>query len=420
MKAITHRLFVYLIPLMFLFPLFKESISTFFFVLVAVNTLFYTVATNGQFCDNVVRNLTYTLPFWIIVTGCVLTLSISELKPIRHGLFFLLFPIVFSAIPAEYFSREKLQFYFEVLKNSCAVVAVGYLVAFLVYYDYDDFFVFRYGIPKFRDFVYYEIPFFKIHPTYFTAILTFLVAFSLDQVFKKKKYVELIYIGLFVFMTFMLLSKLNIMFVTTMVFLMLLLRMKLSITKRILFSVVALVTASALLIAVPGITNRFTEMFEKYNKPPVGIEFHSTNIRMAIYTCSTLIAKENFWTGVGYDKIGDRLTDCYQENYDSSFYKDKSYLTHNYFMYILLSGGILSLIAFLYYIGRVLRAAWQINHFLLSIFLLNVLIICFTEDFFYRQFGLFYFSLIFFSFLRMYQGLVDNATSGYDEGHHAS
>ncbi|HEY0045263.1 MAG TPA: O-antigen ligase family protein [Flavobacterium sp.] len=407
MKNTTEKLFPLLIPLLFVFPLFKESISSLFFILVALNTLVYTYAEN-KFSPALLKKMAaYTMPFWIVAIGCLVKASsFDDLVPIKNSLYFLLFPLIFPLIPDANFSKEKVHFYIQILKNVCAVVVVGYLAAFLVKYDFKDFFVFKFGIPKFRDFVYYEILFFKIHPTYFTAILVFCIAYSLERVFKNKKYVELLYIGMFILMTFMLLSKINIVFVIILVFGMLLFRSGMSFPRRLMASTVLIIAVAAMLVSIPGISNRFKEMVEKYNKPPVGLEYHSTNIRVAIYTCSAKIVKQNFLTGIGYNNIGTELKECFSDNYNSSFYNEKSYITHNYFMYILISGGIFSLLAFLYYIGSVVFAGYKMNYFVVNVFLLNILLLCMSEDYFYRQFGLFYFSLIFFTFLRMHKSCL--------------
>lgn len=400
----SRALFPYLIPLLFIFPLFKESISTFFFILVASNTIIYAYFAKLYSSPKLKKSIVYTMPFWIILIGCLL--GGGSLAPVQNALYFLLFPLVFALIPDENFTKPKIQFYIDILKNTSLIIVVGYIVAFLWYYDFNDFFVFTYGIPKFRDFVYYEIPFFKIHPTYFTAILIFCSAYSLERVFKEKKYIELFYVSIFVLITFLLLTKINIVFIILLLFSVLLFRSGLSLQRKILAFTFLLASTVILLVYVPGISNRFREMITKYNVPPVGLDHSSTNIRVAIYTCSLKIADENLITGVGYNYISEELLNCYKENYNSSFYAKKSYLTHNYFMYILVSGGIFSFLAFLYYVGLVILVTYKINYFILNIFLLNILVICLSEDFFYRQFGLFYFSLIYFTFWRMQQAIA--------------
>ena len=150
----------------------------------------------------------------------------------------------------------------------------------------------------------------------------------------------------------------------------------------------------------PGVKNRFIEFYDSANRPPVGLAHDSTNIRVSILNCSVAIAKENYLWGVGFENLPEALHACFEANYDSAFYKDHYYLTHNYFTYIFLSTGIFGLLALLYYVFTVVVILRKINIFALYVMAINVCIICFTEDYFYRQFGLFYFSLILFSFIK--------------------
>ena len=398
MKNNIEKIFYFLIPLLFTFPLFQESFSTFFFILLALNTLLHVIVTKKNIFKN--KNLLiFTLPFWLILIVCLFRFeSFESLKPVNQALFFLLFPMVFSSIPGKYFTSEKIKFYLEILKNSCFFVAIGYIIAFLYYYDFSDFFVYVYTIPKFRDFVYYEIPFFKIHPTYFTAIVFLCTAFSFDKVLKEKKYFELLYIVVFVLITFLLLVKINIVMLILLFSYMLLFRSNFGVKQKAILIILVFSVSCALLISVPGIKSRFLEMMLSYNKPPTGLAFDSTNIRIAIYNCCADIAANNYLLGVGFDKLEGLLNSCFKDNYGSNFYNEQHYLSHNYFLYILLSSGIFGLLIYLFYVYKIFIVSIRINSFLLSICLLNILILSFTEDFFLRQYGLFFFSLIFYSF----------------------
>ena len=403
MKNITEKLFYYLIPILFLFPLFKESIVTFLFILLSLNTLFYCIS-HKKGLPNLKKWGYFTIPFWIVFFTCLIYYkNPDDLLPIKNALFFALFPIVFLLIPLVHFTKEKVNLYLTIFKNTCLIIAIGYIGAFLYYYDFSDFFVFQYGIPKFRDFVYYEVPFFKIHPTYYTAFLMLCCAFSLEKILKEKKYIEIIYLLVFILITFLLLTKINIVFLIVLLFLMLFFRSTLSVKQKITSSLILFIATSFLIVSVPGIKNRFAEMYHKFNDPPKGLDYSSTNVRVAIYKCCWNIAEEHYLWGVGFSKIGNELLECYQSNYDSGFYEKKGYLSHNYFYYIFLSSGIFGLILYLFYLYKIATICFRINSFLLNICMVNILILCFSEDFFYRQYGLVFFSLVFYTFYNSYR-----------------
>ena len=124
--------------------------------------------------------------------------------------------------------------------------------------------------------------------------------------------------------------------------------------------------------------------------------------QLQLYFCHFFgadIAANNYLLGVGFDKLEGLLNSCFKDNYGSNFYNEQHYLSHNYFLYILLSSGIFGLLIYLFYVYKIFIVSIRINSFLLSICLLNILILSFTEDFFLRQYGLFFFSLIFIAFI---------------------
>ncbi|WP_371926076.1 O-antigen ligase family protein [Flavobacterium cerinum] len=203
--------------------------------------------------------------------------------------------------------------------------------------------------------------------------------------------------------TFMLVAKINILLLLVLIGCMILFRSQLfNYKQKAVLLLTFILTCIVLIIYVPGLKNRFVEILNSYNKPPTGVAHDSTNIRIAIVSCSAEIAKENYVFGVGFDKLQDTLDECYKANYNSNFYETIKYMTHNYFAYIFLSAGIFGLIAFLFYCYKSLRIILKVNRFLLYIMVSNIFIICFTEDFFYRHYGIFFYQLIFMTFVNAY------------------
>lgn len=399
MKKSTEKLFLILIPALFTFPLFKENISSFFFILLTVNTLIHTIVTKSYKTFDL-KTLWLTIPFFIILIYSLLSDDPAGNLPfLDRGLFFLLFPVIFELIPKHYFTKDKISLYLAILKNGCLLICFAYIAAFFYYHSYTEFLKIDYNISAFRDFVYSEIKFFKIHPTYFSAILILCVALSFERFLKDKKKYELIYIVVFLLLILLLLTKLNIIFITVMIPCMILFRSGFS-TKYKVRSILLFVSIAVVsVIFIPGIKNRFWEFYNSYDKPPVDLAYDSTNIRVSILKCSKDIARENYMFGVGFKNLQKELYQCFEENYDSSFYESTNYLTHNYYTYILLCTGIFGLIAFVFYSFKVFRIAYRLNYFLLNIALLNIFVLCFIEDYLYRHYGLFFFSLILMSFM---------------------
>jgi len=404
MKKTTEKLFLYLIPLLFTFPLFKENVSSFFFVLLATNTVAYNIITKNYKSINWKRVLLLSIPLWIIIIASSLkTTLITDLKDVNHALFFLLVPLVFGLIPNNYFSRQKIELYISILKNACFMICIVYLAAFFYYHPASEFFEVAYNVSAFRNFVYSEIGFFNMHPTYFSAIMLFCISFSAEKVIRERKLYELFYIVFFTIMTLLLLVKINILSLIILFPVIILFRSGMTVKMKLIAIPAIIAFMAAIVWFGPGLKNRFSELYESIDRPPVGLAHDSTNIRVAILKCSLEIAKENYMFGIGFEQLPYALHNCFVSHYDSEFYKTHKYLTHNYYAYLFLSSGIFALLAFLFYLFKIWEILRKIHFFPLYVTVANVLLICFTEDYFYRQFGLLYFNLILMTFLKYYE-----------------
>lgn len=403
MKSVSFKVLHFLVPAMFAFPLLKENLVTFVFLLTMAAMVIWRIS-HRDFKISKPRILWFSIPFFIVLTDFLIRgTEWAELAPTNRAAFFLLFPILFAFLPDTLFERKRIEYYLQILKYSCAAMAITYVALFLVYYDFQDFFRYQYDIPKFRDFVYHETPVFRIHPTYYTSVVLFVTAFSFDKVLKHRKYSELIFVAIFVLITFMVLAKLNIVLLIILLGYMLVFRSGLNRFGKISAIFSFLVLISVLIATVPGISRRFQEMLKSYDRPPVGVAYDSTNVRLAIVKCSTILLDHHYLKGLGFNNVGDELNQCYAANYDSDFYKKDGYLTHNYYMYIFLGAGLLGFLIFVGYTALIGVTVVQMRTFLCSVSCLNVFILCFTEDFLYRQYGIFYFSLIFFTFLKAHE-----------------
>jgi O-antigen ligase len=394
MKYNSEKAFPYLISILFLFPLFKESILTLLLLLLIGNTIIY-VIQHKKFQTPKKEILLLTIPFWIIFLSAIIRFeNLNSFKPSNNALLFLLLPIVFNYIPLNNFTTEKINKYLTILKNSCLFIILTYLILFFFNYTIYDFFIVSNNISKFRDFIYNEIRIFKIHPNYFTTILILCTAFSLDKMKNKKNWIELIYISFFVLITFLLITKINIIFIIGLITYYILFKIKGFKVHKVLFLVMFLGALSFIVKNTPGVNERFYELKDSLTKPPKGLAYNSTNIRVALYNCDYELLAENFWVGTGFENIRDEIEKCLSSKYDTSFYIDQQYLTHNYFLYIFISGGIFSFIFYLFYLYTALKTVRKANSFILYVFFISILSITMIEDFFYRMYGLFFFNLI--------------------------
>ena len=132
MKKYTYKLFPFLICVVFLFPIVKENIATLSIILLALNLILYKVSSRDfKFIER--KQLFLIIPFLIISVFSVFSTNAKiSLVHINHSLLFLIVPVIFSLIPKEMFSLEKLHLYFNTLKNLCLLIAFIYIISFFL------------------------------------------------------------------------------------------------------------------------------------------------------------------------------------------------------------------------------------------------------------------------------------------------
>ena len=411
-KKLNLKLFPILICFVFLFPILKENISSFGVILLGLNLVAYKiVAKDFRFIK--FDDLYLTIPFWIVLCTSFFTSNIkNSLIHIQHALLFLIVPIIFLLIPNDFFSQKKISLYLSILKNTCLVITIIYFISYFNNVPLWKFNFGHYNDSNFREYFYNEFKLFKIHPTYLTSIIILCSVHSYELVLKQKKYLHLIYVFLFLTITFLLLTRLNIVLLVFSLLLMTLFRSSLNLKQRIILSVTFVVLISTLSIFTPGINRRFTEIINSFSVKPNGVTYDSTNVRKAILNCDLKLAKENWVRGIGYENLQDGLNYCYKSGYNSSFYLNHNYMTHNYYLYILISSGIFGFLFYLFYIVHLIKISFQKNMFLLYLLLANTLTICFVEDYFYRQYGVLYFNLLLMIFIRSNKSMRSSSTEG--------
>ncbi len=414
LKNITYRLFPFLIISCLFFPMLKENISSITVGVLIVNTLLYRLSTK-DFKINSSKIILLTIPFWIIVFTSMFSTNINlSLSHINHGLLFLLIPLVFTYIPKEIFTEKRMELFIFSLKNIGLAMAVIYLSKYFIDTPAWRFSMNFYNESTFRNYVYKEFTWFKIHPTYYTTILIFGAVHSLNLVLQQKKYLQLIYVVSFIGITFLLLTKLTTVLMVSLLFYMLLFKNPISVYYKGLVLGFSVLGIGALVLFTPGVKNRFMELYHSVNVKPIDKTFDSTNIRKAIFDCSVDLFQENWVRGVGFENLQLELNNCYKSNYNSDFYKDHDYMTHNYYLYIFISSGFLGFLFFLIYLANIVRISFKSRIFLFQSFIFTILIVCFIEDFLYRQNGILYFNLLVMCFIKYIENNESNVLNQLD------
>lgn len=404
-KALQNSIQILLFAL-FAFPLFKINIVNLFFILLLVLAILSDYKKIIQFIS--FENLKLTIPFWIILITSILYSNTENWHDgINNAVPFLMYPLTFFLLPNSFFDNTKLDKYLLITKISCLFIIISYLGLFINEYSIDGFFKIDYGITKFRDFIYNEVSIFRIHPTYFTILLVFLIGNSLNKLIHQKSFFDFFFIIFSIVMIFLSLSKISIILVILLVIYFTLSKLTISLSKKIILLVLSAISFAILISNIPGVINRFSELILSFNSNPDGVAHDSTNIRVALYKCDFSLLKDNFISGIGFHEIKEEIHLCLASNYDATFYENHLFLTHNYFIYILLGSGVLGFSFFFYYVINLIKTAISLKSFGLNLLLFCVFISCLSEDFLYRNFGSIFFLVFFFLYFKNYKYLTE-------------
>lgn len=135
-----------------------------------------------------------------------------------------------------------------------------------------------------------------------------------------------------------------------------------------------------------------TSMNSDWVLPHKGQHPHEVNYRYGIWYCATKLIQQNMITGVGADRVQEKLNSCYSgftyESYED--FSKVSYNTHNQYLDQLLKFGIIGLflffIALFYYVPG--------SSMLYQVFILLVTLSFLTENILDRQMGVVFVSLL--------------------------
>lgn len=154
------------------------------------------------------------------------------------------------------------------------------------------------------------------------------------------------------------------------------------------------ITTAALIIAFIFITplkQRYVQVVETEVALPQGDFHNSVNVRYGIFRCSLEILEENWLWGTSAGDLQNELNVCF-EQFNTTVYQTGNYNTHNQYLDLWLSLGIIGLVAvFLIFWIPISNALRTGSEFYLG-FILFFSICCLTENVLARQWGVEFFA----------------------------
>jgi hypothetical protein len=152
---------------------------------------------------------------------------------------------------------------------------------------------------------------------------------------------------------------------------------------------IAITTLIFLTIAIPKTRDRFVELLKIENLDKG--EVTSTNIRYTIYNTAQKLIVESPLIGYGIGDYNDVLQEKYTQD-ENLLLAERKYNAHNQYFSLLLIGGIMVLITFLFTTGINLVYAIRYNNQLLILLLVFYVIVMFTENILERESGIIFFA----------------------------
>lgn len=223
------------------------------------------------------------------------------------------------------------------------------------------------------------------HPTYLSLFVAFSGVYLIHGAIFKWKYrfqkYALITACIFLFILFILASRIVI--VATVVILLSMLIFEL---KQLKIKLIFIGALSTLLIGSWLFIPSFKERVTQINSPEKNVDFRPT-----IYQCDMMLAKENWLWGIQAGQIQPALNTCYVYNNPIMALNGNMYNTHNEYFNVLIGKGIVALLVFVVLLVALLRIGLR------EVLLRYVVLLCaltfLTENLLDRQLGVFFFSL---------------------------
>ncbi|MFT5891920.1 MAG: O-antigen ligase [Dokdonia sp.] len=239
---------------------------------------------------------------------------------------------------------------------------------------------------------------FNIHPIYLSMHCSIAILFSfyiLRELRSKIKIAAILGIDITLVLFLLLYAKKGPLIALMIVFsLFVVFQRKQKLLKPYLLAITTLIF---LTIAIPKTRDRFVELLKIENLDKG--EITSTNIRYTIYDTAQKLIVDSPLVGYGIGDYNDVLQKKYTQD-ENLLLAERKYNAHNQYFSLLLIGGIVVLLAFLFMTGINLVYAIRYNNQLLILLLVFYVIMMFTENILERESG-----IIFFAFFLNFFGL---------------
>lgn len=311
------------------------------------------------------------------------------IRKLETGASLLVFPLIFYCIGNDkvLFSQKNI----DILKLVFIFSLLLFLISsFTYFYLTEPFYTFKSTLVHYTNLVNIRIKYYEIHSIYLSIYVGIAIVFTLDLIKKFSSNTQrLLKVTLVIFIVFLaILNKKGPIISLGILGLIFLVKSKFNYKQIIsIFSIATVLVLFIIYVPKYNNVNRFNELFSIQ-----GNSNSSTGIRIQIYQCAIKNIIDAPIFGYGWGDTKTVLNNCYAQKNQELL--KRNYNSHNQFLGIFLSTGIIGFLAFMYYLYYVFKISYKktspLLFFLMLYFCLNML----TENVLEREDGVIVITLL--------------------------
>jgi O-antigen ligase len=336
--------------------------------------------------------------FIVLVFSITYSSDISfAIRKLETGASLFIFPLIFYIVGADkvLFTEKTIQ----TLKLTFIFSLIFFLIStFSFFYFTEPFYTFKSTLVHYTNLVDIRIKHYEIHSIYLSIYIGVAIIFALSIIRNCKPSLrKILFFVLLLLIIFMaILNKKGPIISLGIVGFIVLIKNKFN-YKRILYLSSISIILILFIIYVPKYNNvnKFSELWNVENFKSNNNS--STGIRIQIYQCAIKKIVQSPIYGYGWGDTKKVLNDCYSQKNENLL--KRNYNSHNQFLSILLSVGVLGFLAFLYYLFYVLKISNKRKSQLLFLLTLYFCLNMLTENILEREDGVIIIALFISVFL---------------------
>lgn len=321
------------------------------------------------------------ISFFLILFGTSIYFDglIPSTNYLQSSFSLLLFPIIWLVDKKSFITNKERNVILQTFTIASFILGV-YLLLFSLYFSINNKTEFQ--------FLFAEVPFLGIHPNYVSVFFLMAIIYLLFEYKTSnltKHYCKLFMSVFFGILIFSYAARSAIIILVVILFIELILKKKQTILRKTITFMLLIIISISSIIFIKPLHKKVKELSSReYYELPYKKYPTSFQIRLGLYDCSLPIIKENWTFGKGVVSFENATNQCYSK---FNNVEEIKYNSHNYYLFLLGSGGVFCLLSFFCMLFWHLTRSIKYQDYTYLYFILVISITMLTEDFLSRIYG---------------------------------